>query len=140
MKPPWIMYPDYERSSLGWRMGGGEDYLARFCGWFSSRAPEERVRFAETNVEPEDWWGFYATWGVPMTPPWRRYPNLAHASWEWREVHAPRLYWMTFHDWLLRLEPEAMILYAARNPEPDEWSGFYSSIGIEPSEEEPKSL
>lgn len=27
MKPPWQQYPTYERYTIGWRMGAGEDYL-----------------------------------------------------------------------------------------------------------------
>ncbi|MBX9747570.1 MAG: hypothetical protein K2X34_11760 [Hyphomonadaceae bacterium] len=131
MKPPWEQYPDQERSDLGWRMGAGEDYLVEFERWFSAQTPDQRVQFAGSHAEPESWIGYYTGWDVPMAPPWRRYPELGNTSWEWREVHAPRVYWMTFHDWLLRLTPQAMTLYASSHPEPDNWSGFYSSIGIE---------
>jgi len=131
MNPPWDEYPNYERSDLGWRMGAGETYLAKFERWFSDLTPEEKAQFAERHSEPDSWLGYYTPWGVPMAPPWHKYPKLAHASWEWREVHAPSIYWMRFHDWLLRLAPEAQSLYASRNPEPEDWSGFYSSIGID---------
>lgn len=130
MKPPWDEYPQYERGDLGWRMGAGEDYLAKFETWFSGQTPDEKAEFAENHSEPQNWLGYYTRFGVPMVPPWLKHPELAQASWEWREVHAPRVYWITFHDWLLRLTPDAMSLYASRNPEPDDWSGFYSSIGI----------
>lgn len=131
MKPPWVEYPKYERSDLGWRMGVGEDYLAKFERWFSEQTADERTAFAHSEPEPESWLGYYAQWNVPMAPPWQRHPELALASWEWREVRAPKKYWASFHDWLLRLSPEAMRLYALRNPEPDDWPDFYSSIGIE---------
>jgi len=130
MKPPWDEYPQYDRSDLGWRMGDGQSYLEKFEAWFSAQAPEARAEFAESNPAPESWLRFYTSWDVPMAPPWRRYPELTQTSWEWREVHAPRNYWATFHDWLLRLEPQAMNRYASNHPEPDDWSEFYSSIGI----------
>lgn len=130
MKPPWDEYPRYDRSDLGWRMGPGETYREKFEGWFSRQSPEERAAFAAAHPEPESWLGYFTSWGVPMTPPWRKYPELGHTSWQWREVHAPRIYWMTFHEWLLRLTPHAMIEYASSNPEPDDWTDFYSSIGI----------
>jgi hypothetical protein len=130
MKPPWKAYPHFERSDLGWRMGGGEDYLAKFEEWFSQLTPDEMTEFAKNHTEPETWLGFYLQFGVPMSPPWLKHPELTLTSWEWREVHVPRVYWMTFHDWLLCLTPEAMSQYAYRNPEPDDWAGFYSSIGV----------
>lgn len=121
-----------ERSDLGWRMGPGEDYLANFETWFSAQSLADKIEFAESNAEPESWLGYYVRWGVPMSPPWRRHPELTQTSWEWREVHAPRAYWVAFHEWLLRLAPEEMSRYASLHPEPDEWDGFYSSIGIKP--------
>jgi len=90
MKAPWDEYPHYDRSDLGWRMGSGEDYLAKFETWFSGQTPNERAEFAESHSEPESWLGYYTQWDVPMAPPWRRHPELAYTSWEWREVHAPR--------------------------------------------------
>ena len=42
MPPPWLAYPEYERYSLGWRMGSGEDYLDRFVSWFEALGEKER--------------------------------------------------------------------------------------------------
>ncbi len=111
-------------------MGAGEDYLAQFEQWFLRQTPGAQADFADGHAEPESWFGYFTQFGVPMAPPWRRYPELDHTAWQWREVRGPRAYWTRFHDWLLRLAPEAMNLYASGNPEPDAWSGFYSSIGI----------
>ena len=42
MPPPWLAYPEYERYSLGWRMGSGEDYLDRFAAWFEALGEKGR--------------------------------------------------------------------------------------------------
>ncbi len=30
MAPPWLIYPNISRYSIGWRMGYGEDYICTF--------------------------------------------------------------------------------------------------------------
>jgi len=30
IKAQWITFPEYERTSLGWKMGSGEDYIHAF--------------------------------------------------------------------------------------------------------------
>jgi hypothetical protein len=84
MKPPWDEYPHFERSDLGWRMGVGEDYLAKFEKWFSGQTPDERTDFAAAHAEPESWSGYYTGFGVPMGSPWSQnllddIPRLAAA-------------------------------------------------------------
>ncbi len=59
MQPPWNMYPDLPRGSIGWRMGYGEDYYDKFYKWFSALDSEAMARFVDSYPEPQDWNGFY---------------------------------------------------------------------------------
>ena len=36
MPPPWLVYPEIERYSIGWRMGYGEDYIYKFWNWLDT--------------------------------------------------------------------------------------------------------
>jgi len=67
MEPPWIKYPDIPAMSIGWRMGGGEDYGIAFYRWFRALTPSERQAYCAANPEPDDdWRGYYA--GISPTP------------------------------------------------------------------------
>ncbi len=33
MAPPWLMYPEIMRGSIGWRMGYGESYAMKLYEW-----------------------------------------------------------------------------------------------------------
>ena len=57
-QPPWALLP-YERDSIGWRMGAGEEAYDQFYKWFSGLTASERLEFARTNPEPPDWAGFF---------------------------------------------------------------------------------
>jgi hypothetical protein len=57
--PPWIKYPDIPRSSIGWRMGAGEDYRRDFHDWFGDLSPAERVTYRQRWPEPADWAGYF---------------------------------------------------------------------------------
>ena len=57
--PPWEMYPQIPRLSIGWRMGAGEDYKSLFVDWFFDIFSAERQSYIEDWPEPEDWAGFY---------------------------------------------------------------------------------
>lgn len=59
MEPPWRVIPDYDMMSMGWRMGGGEDYMIAFAAWFKALGQARRVAFISANPEPEGWVGFY---------------------------------------------------------------------------------
>jgi hypothetical protein len=39
-------------------------------------------------------------------------------------------YWVQFDAWFKRKAPEQKISYAAQNPEPKGWSGFYARKGV----------
>jgi hypothetical protein len=57
--PPWLVF-EYPRSSIGWRMGPGEDYMASSRLKFSSLSPRDRKSFVERYSEPEGWRGYYS--------------------------------------------------------------------------------
>lgn len=59
MPPPWLAYPEYERYSLGWRMGSGEDYLDRFVSWFEAIGEKEREIYRARFPEPFTWAGWW---------------------------------------------------------------------------------
>jgi len=41
-------------------------------------------------------------------------------------------YWVEFNEWFARKHADAKRRYAAENPEPDGWEGFYARKGVEP--------
>ena len=41
MQPPWEKF-DYHQYSLGWRMGGGEEYMDAWGTWFCHLNDEEQ--------------------------------------------------------------------------------------------------
>ena len=56
MLPPWLRFPEIPAFRIGWRMGGGEDYIGAFADWLRSKSPEEREQYFETNPPPNaDW-------------------------------------------------------------------------------------
>lgn len=59
MYPLWEKFPTYSRYSMGWRMGGGEDYARQYRKWFKSLSVAEREDYIKRNKEPADWEGFY---------------------------------------------------------------------------------
>ena len=59
MPPPWLAYPEYERYSLGFRMGSGEDYLDRFVSWFEALGEKERETYRARFPEPFTWAGWW---------------------------------------------------------------------------------
>jgi hypothetical protein len=59
MEPLWKRFPNYPKSSMGWRMGGGEDYLDEWRRWFVGLDPGTRETYIEQNPEPDGWEDFY---------------------------------------------------------------------------------
>jgi len=57
--PPWKAYPEYSRGCMGWRMGGGEDYMDQWLAWFRARTAEEKSAYAKENPPPSGWESFY---------------------------------------------------------------------------------
>ncbi|MEM6693830.1 MAG: hypothetical protein AAF626_04115 [Pseudomonadota bacterium] len=57
--PPWVWKPDMPRESIGWRMGGGEDYLSALGGWIRDLQETDFIEYRRRFPEPEAWSGFY---------------------------------------------------------------------------------
>ena len=59
MVPPWIEYPAMPRTSIGWRMGYGEEYWDEFRAWWLAQSPDVRGQMKAQYPEPPGWTGFY---------------------------------------------------------------------------------
>ena len=59
-EPPWLMFPDYEMYSMGFRMGSGEDYNTQFSNWYNNAKDEEINNFKQDYPEIEKYSGYYA--------------------------------------------------------------------------------
>ena len=61
-EPPWIAFPDIPGlGSIGFRMGGGEDYMVQFQKWYRDAPEANIVAFKSTWPEPEHYDKFYDT-------------------------------------------------------------------------------
>ncbi len=56
---PWLRCPDIPRYSIGWRMGGGEEYMFAWGIWSSFKSQTDLIEyfkhFAPISVEWTDW-------------------------------------------------------------------------------------
>lgn len=59
MSPPWIRYPYIARSSIGWRMGDGEQYMSDFIEWWDAQSIDAKQAYKARYNTPVDWLGFY---------------------------------------------------------------------------------
>lgn len=60
--PPWIAFPDFPGlASMGFRMGGGQDYMVQFQGWYASAAKSEIDDYKAQHPAPEHYADFYET-------------------------------------------------------------------------------
>ncbi|WP_040480269.1 hypothetical protein, partial [Longispora albida] len=66
VQPPWRAYPDYERYSIGWRMGNGEWHMMTWGHWWQAAFPgePERLAFFRAEPPPAEWldWAAYQIW------------------------------------------------------------------------------
>ncbi|UQZ37546.1 DUF1768 domain-containing protein [Paenibacillus sp. PK3_47] len=53
--PQWIVYPEIEPFSIGWRMGYGEDYLIHLWEWREQQSPEALREYDAYFTPPEEW-------------------------------------------------------------------------------------
>lgn len=58
MLPPWLSFPQYSRTTSGWRQGYGEGYLSRFREWRVTLTPERLEAWVEAYPAPDDWRDF----------------------------------------------------------------------------------
>ncbi|HEU4532764.1 MAG TPA: BON domain-containing protein, partial [Polyangiaceae bacterium] len=52
LAPPWARFPDYERYTIGWRMGTGEDWLGLWHVFLEQLGPEHEARLAYLRRHP----------------------------------------------------------------------------------------
>ncbi|WP_437774766.1 hypothetical protein [Sorangium sp. So ce1097] len=52
LAPPWERFPDYERHTMGWRMGAGEDWLGLWGVFLEQLAPDLETRVAYLRRHP----------------------------------------------------------------------------------------
>lgn len=50
--PPWERFPDYERHTLGWRMGAGEDWMGLWTVFLDQLPPDPETRIAYLRRHP----------------------------------------------------------------------------------------
>jgi len=53
--PLWLEYPTYPSGCMGWRMGGGEDYVIKFYKWFDTLTKDEQENYRKIFPEPKHW-------------------------------------------------------------------------------------
>jgi len=47
MPPQWIEYPEFTEFSMGWRMGGGEDYRYQFWDWYEALTSAQQQEYQD---------------------------------------------------------------------------------------------
>ncbi len=57
--PIWIQCPEFERYSMGWRMGFGEDIAWKFSLWWRGISSQGKLQYQEMYPEPKGWQGWY---------------------------------------------------------------------------------
>jgi hypothetical protein len=60
--PPWRVYWWWP-TSMGWRMGGGDEYLWEFRSWFASLGEAPQREYRSRHRPPLYWWYFYRNFG-----------------------------------------------------------------------------
>jgi ribA/ribD-fused uncharacterized protein len=59
MPPPWAQYPDIPRTSIGWRMGRGEDYMCKWDCWYRGLSEAGKATYRAANPAPAGEWNDY---------------------------------------------------------------------------------
>ena len=60
LEPLWVTISEFDRYSMGWRMGGGEDVNIKFQRRYRDLSENAKAAFRHQYAEPEGWEGFYA--------------------------------------------------------------------------------
>jgi len=59
INPPWIEFPDYKPGCMGFRMGGGEDYMDKWKSFLNSLSKKQKEEFKLKNPAPDGWEIYY---------------------------------------------------------------------------------
>lgn len=80
MNPPWVKYPNLPRTSMGWRMGAGEEYREEFEGWWVKQTGSQRAIIMTSYPEPATWAGFWKSLpnSLPPLPAMTAVPRKFH--------------------------------------------------------------
>ena len=54
MLPLWVAYPTYSAATIGWRMGGGEDYRYAWWKWYDQQPATTRAEYQRLFPVPID--------------------------------------------------------------------------------------
>jgi len=57
--PPWKAYPKIDPADLFWRMGNGQDIIAKFADYYNSLTERDKVIFRLSNPTPYAWKDFF---------------------------------------------------------------------------------
>ena len=55
MLPLWLECMAYEPTSMGWRMGYGEDYKLKWLAFFNGLTPEKQAAYEAKFPAPKAW-------------------------------------------------------------------------------------
>lgn len=73
MPPQWIEYPEFTEFSMGWRMGGGEDYRYQFWDWYEALTSAQQQEYQRLFPYPCFW--HCNNWAVNDKDLKGRHPN-----------------------------------------------------------------
>ena len=59
LPPPWVFDPDLPRGSIGWRMGDGQDDLAKWQRMFIALSPDLKREYMNRYPAPVEWESMY---------------------------------------------------------------------------------
>ena len=83
LEPPWVAFPWIRARSIGWRMGGGEDYLLRWFPYVKTHIldfPAALAYLQRHPRAPRPWASFLISWLQPLAQASSRGPlTLDHA-------------------------------------------------------------
>jgi hypothetical protein len=61
--PPWVFRQGSAWKAPEWQTGEAADYIAKWTAWFKRMFPDARQGYSMVFPEPEDWAGFYESFG-----------------------------------------------------------------------------
>ncbi len=103
--PPFLMYPLYNRYSMGWRMGSGEGYVMKFRKWFRQFSEEEQelyIKLFPAPISIPDYWN--ESFDVNGNCP-EEYTHKKLFAYRW-EITGCTKYTMTWFRKTLQTEPQ----------------------------------